>query len=98
MSKKFSRRDGNHSEIVNYLRLMGCFVHDISELKNCADLVVTYNGVTFYAEIKDGKKPPSQKKLTDGEILFKKEIEKHGGLYFVIESKQDALNIIKQYE
>ncbi len=96
MSKKFARRDANHSEIVNYLRSLGCFVHDISELKNCADIVVLYKGRIFYGEIKDGTKPLSQRKLTEGEIAFKNEIEKYGGLYFVIESKEDVLKIIQQ--
>ena len=35
-----------------------------------ADIVLGYKGINYLIEIKDGLKPPSQRKLTDAEVIF----------------------------
>lgn len=90
----YAKKDDNHVEIVKYFRSKGYFVHDIAVLKNCADLVVTKNGKTFYVEVKDGSKPACKKKLTEGEEKFRSDLEKFGGMYFVIESTSDIDNLM----
>jgi len=86
-----ARVDANQPEIVKAFRKLGWSVLIISQLKNCFDILVSKNGRTVAVEIKDGSKPPSQRKLTQGEQKFKDEWQ---GDYRVIESVCDveALN------
>jgi hypothetical protein len=89
-----ARKDANHAEIVACFRKLGWSVLDISQLKNCADIVVARNGITFVIEIKDGTKPPSARKLTDGEQVFK---DGWRGHYAIITSIGDALLLNSQH-
>ena len=45
-------------------------------------------------EIKDGKLAPSARKLTPGELEFKSKVESVNCKYWVIESVDDAINMI----
>ncbi len=66
------RTDRNHAEIINALRkipnLSVFSTHEVG--KGFPDIVVGYKGVNYLIEIKDGKKSPSARKLTDSEIEF----------------------------
>lgn len=66
-----ARKDANHVEIVAAFRKLGWSVLDIAQLKNCCDIFVAKAGQTIAVEIKDGAKPPSQRKLSSGELDFK---------------------------
>lgn len=59
----------------------------ISNLKNCCDIVVSKDKKTAMIEIKDGEKPPSARKLTEGEKKFK---DSWQGLYYIITSTDDV--------
>lgn len=69
--RRAAKVDDNQSEIVALFRKLGWTVLIISQLKNCADIIVSKNGRTVTIEIKDGNKPPSQRKLSDGEVKFR---------------------------
>ena len=66
-----ARVDGNQNEVVAEFRKLGWSVLIISQLKNCCDIIVSKSGQTIAVEIKDGKKPPSARKLSAGEQEFK---------------------------
>lgn len=68
--RRAARKDSNHQQIVSALRQAGCYVLDISQLKNCCDLMVARAGKWVALEIKDGDKPKSARKLTPGEQTF----------------------------
>lgn len=68
--RRAAKKDSNHKEIVSALRHVGCYVLDISQLKNCCDLMVARAGKWVAIEIKDGDKPKSARKLTPGEQTF----------------------------
>ena len=89
-----ARVDSNQKEIVEALRKAGATVLHTHQLKNCFDILVGYNGINYIVEIKDGNKPPSQRKLTTGEEKFRDEWE--GGEYYIIESIEQALKLIQQ--
>lgn len=89
-----ARKDSNHKYIVDGLRKFGASVLDISQLKNCFDILVGYKGETHLMEIKDGSKPPSQRKLTEGEEKFMNEWK--GSKYNIILSLDDAISVIKK--
>ena len=65
-----ARVDANQPETVKAFRDLGWSVLIISQLKNCCDLVVSKEGYTMLIEVKDGNKPPSAQKLTEGERKF----------------------------
>lgn len=69
--KTAARVDANQKEIVEYARSKGFSVLIISQLKNCCDIMIAKNGYTIACEIKDPNKPPSKRKLTEGEQKFR---------------------------
>ena len=69
--RRAAKVDDNQKEIVALFRKLGWTVLIISQLKNCCDIIVSKNGRTVAVEIKDGNKPPSARKLSDGEIKFR---------------------------
>ncbi|MGK0446521.1 MAG: hypothetical protein ACJA2M_000290 [Polaribacter sp.] len=88
----YSRVDSNQKYIVDGLRKFGATVLHTHTLKNAFDVLVGYGGKDFIIEIKDGKKPPSQRKLTPGELKFKNEWK--GSEYYIVMSLEEAIRII----
>lgn len=65
------RVDANQKEIVEAFRDKGLSVLIMSNLgKGAPDIAVGTNGMTFFFEIKDGRKPLSAQKLTLREREF----------------------------
>ena len=64
--------DANQKELMSKLRhIPGVSVattHTIG--KGFPDIVIGYKGMNYLVEIKDGAKPPSQRKLTKDEVSF----------------------------
>lgn len=89
-----NRRDLNHSEIVSTLRTMGCSVFDTSQTgNNFPDLVIGFLGKTYLAEIKDGAKTPSAKRLTPGQQEF---FESWRGHVCVLTSVDEAIHFVNR--
>ena len=93
--RRVAKVDSNHTEIVNGLRKYGASVLQTHQLKNCFDIIVGYKGVNIIMEIKDGNKPQSQRKLSEGEQKFKDTWK--GGEYHVVLCLDDAINVLKKY-
>jgi hypothetical protein len=89
-----ARVDANQSEIVKALRKIGATVLILSQLKNAFDLLVGYRSKLFIVEIKDGSKPPSQRKLTEGEMKCKSDFERVGITYNVVNNIDEAINLL----
>ncbi len=89
-----AKKDDNHAEIAKFFKDNGWSVLDISQLKNCADIIIGRGLQTVIIEIKDGKKPPSQRKLTAGEFKFSKE---WCGEYREVHSINDAMDINQKF-
>ena len=62
-----SRRDANHTEIVNYARGIGFTVLEVHSIGGALDLVIGAWGIDCRVEVKNGLKPPSARMLTDAE-------------------------------
>lgn len=88
--RRAAKVDRNQPEIVKAFRDRGWYVLIISQLKNCCDIIVSRNGRTVAIEIKDGEKPPSQQKLSDGELRFK---NNWLGEYKIVTCIQDVIDI-----
>lgn len=62
------RVDANQASIVAAFRAHGASVQHLHAVgKGCPDILVGYRGVNYLVEIKDGDKPPSQRRLTNDE-------------------------------
>ena len=69
--RKIGRVDTNQKELVTQLRKIGATVSILSNVGGgVPDIIVGYKGVNYLFEIKDGDKPPSQRKLTPDESKF----------------------------
>ena len=92
-----ARRDDNHTDIVGTFKACHCSVLDTASLGNGApDLVVALKkNITLLIEIKDGKKPPSARRLTPDELKFR---DNWKGEYRIIESVDDVLALLKEFK
>ena len=89
-----ARRDDNEAEIVTALRGAGATVRIVTQGDGIPDLLVGYNGYSILMEVKDGKKPPSRRQLTEAEQKFFDEWT--GGMLVVVESVKDAMDTLKK--
>jgi hypothetical protein len=89
-----NRIDANQGRIVEALRGAGAYVRIISQGDGIPDLLVAYKGYTILMEVKDGDKPPSARKLTEAEQKFFDEWT--GGMLVIVNSAQEALEILKR--
>lgn len=71
--RRAAKVDANQKEIVKEFRRLGWYALIISQLKNCCDIIVSKAGQTIAIEIKDGEKPASQQRLSEGEQKFRSE-------------------------
>jgi Holliday junction resolvase len=91
--RRANRIDANQNEIVDALRAVGAVVRIISQGEGIPDLLVGYNGFTILMEVKDGDKPPSQRKLTEAEQKFFDDWE--GGLLVIVNNVREAVDMLK---
>ena len=86
------RKDSNQTEVVQGLRDRGISVAITSNVgSGFPDLVLGYKGFNYLCELKDGKKPPSKRKLTPAEQDFKCDWT---GNYFVANNLHEILYLI----
>jgi len=89
---KYGRIDSNQNDIVKELRSFGCSVEITSNAgKGFPDIETGWNGRNFLFEIKDPKKPPSQRKLTPDEVKWH---EAWKGQVNVITTAEEAIKIM----
>lgn len=87
-----ARKDANHQEIVEALRQVGAKVKDLAGLPGALDLLVGFRGQLYWFEIKDGRKMPSQRKLTKEEQAVFDEFD--GCPVYKVESVDQAYRIL----
>lgn len=69
MSRRAARIDRNQPEIVKALEACGVLVQSLAGVGDgVADLLILHRGQLRLLEVKDGKKPPSKRKLTPEQI------------------------------
>jgi hypothetical protein len=94
--RRANKIDANQNNIVAALRKAGATVRIISQGDGIPDLLVGYRGRTALLEVKDGDKPPSARKLTPAEQKFFSEW--NGGICMIVESVEDALEVLEGIE
>lgn len=93
--RRAARIDANQDQIVSALRAAGAVVRIVTQGNGLPDLLVGYRGHTILMEVKDGRKAPSARKLTEAEQKFFDEWR--GGMLRVVESVDEALDILKNF-
>ncbi|HVQ52894.1 MAG TPA: hypothetical protein VMS92_22895 [Mycobacterium sp.] len=84
--------DANQADIVAALRAVGCSVQILAAVgKGCPDLLVSRSGVNYLLEVKDGSKPPSERKLTPDQVEWHRG---RRGQVCVVTSVNEALRAV----
>ena len=90
--RRAAKVDANQGAIVEALRAAGASVEPLHAVgSGCPDLLVGFNGYNWLVEVKDGDKPPRERRLTDHQIRW------HGkwkGQVCIVENVQQALTLI----
>ncbi len=76
------------------MRTCGATVRVVTQGDGLPDLLVGYRGYTILMEVKDGRKPPSARKLTEEEEKFFQNWK--GGMLAIVNSVQEALELLKR--
>lgn len=89
-----NRIDANQNEIVRALRDIGASVQPLNAVKQgCPDLLVGYRGQNLILEVKDGRKPPSARRLTPDEQAWFNEWR---GCVYIVHSAMDAVTLVNK--
>ena len=94
MSRHYAHQkvDANQAAIVEALRKCGCSVAVTSSIGGgFPDLAVGFRRLNFLLEVKDGRKPPSARKLTEAERIWHLTWR---GRVEVVECVEDALKVV----
>lgn len=90
--RRAARVDQNQAEIVAALRKIGARVEPMHSMgRGFPDLLVMWRGVLTLLEVKDGSKPPSQRKLTPDQIEWHAQ---WGECVRVVENVEQAIEAI----
>jgi len=69
--RRAAKIDANQEQVVQALRAAGATVQSLAGVgKGVPDLLVGFQGKTLLMEVKDGKKPPSERKLTEQQLAW----------------------------
>lgn len=90
------RKDANHNPVVDRIEACGWIVFDLSSYGAPVDLAISKAGVgAALVEIKDGSKPPSERKLTEDCASL---LARWQGPFLVVTSPEDAERQLAQLE
>ena len=91
--RRAAKIDRNQPAIVAALRKIGCSVQSLAPIGDgCPDLLVwsPLRRELLVIEVKDGAKPPSERRLTPDQVLWHANWK---GPVHVVESVEDALRV-----
>lgn len=90
--RRAARTDDNQAEIVRALRDVGCSVQPLHAVgAGVPDLLVGRHGTTYLLEVKDGRKPPSARRLTRDEAAWHRNWRGH---VEVVTTPEEALRAV----
>ena len=91
--RRAAKVDANQPVIVAALRQAGASVQSLAAIgAGCPDLLVGYAGRTALVEVKDGAKPPSDRKLTPDQKQWHQNWQ--GGTLAVVPDVEAALRVL----
>lgn len=90
--RRIAKVDDNQKSIVAALRGIGAKVQPMHAVgAGFPDLLVAYRGSIFLLEVKDGKKPPSARKLTAAQVGFHSEWD---GYVCTVKNTEEAIGYV----
>ena len=85
--------DANHEQVVSALRAAGASVQSLAGVgKGVPDLLVGFQGKTLLMEVKDGRKTPSARRLTEDQLKWHGAW--NGGPLAIVDSPDAALRML----
>ncbi len=91
--RRAAKVDANQEQVVDALRAAGATVQTLAAVgKGVPDLLVGYQGKTLLLEVKDGRKPPSERKLTEEQLKWHGAWR--GGPLAVVDGPESALRML----
>jgi len=96
-ARRANRVDTNAKAICEEFRKEGAWVFVMPPGAGF-DLLVAWNGHLIAVEVKDGRKPPSARKLTERENDVRKAFDWRGITYHIVENIDDAHDVLGEYE
>lgn len=92
--RKYGKIDANQTAVVSALRAAGATVQSLAAVGGgVPDLLVGYKSHTILMEVKDGNKPPAQRKLTEDQLKWHGAW--NGGTLCVVDGPEAALRVLK---
>jgi hypothetical protein len=92
--RRAAKIDANQTQIVEALRTAGATVQSLAAVgQGVPDLLVGYCGKTILMEVKDGRKPPSERRLTPDQLKWHGDW--NGGWLSVVDGVEAALRVLK---
>jgi hypothetical protein len=69
--RRAAKIDANQTQVVEALRAAGATVQSLAAVgQGVPDLLVGFQGKTLLMEVKDGRRPPSERRLTDQQLTW----------------------------
>lgn len=69
--RRAAKIDANQTQVVEALRAAGATVQSLAAVgQGVPDLLVGFQNKTLLMEVKDGRKPPSQRQLTEDQLKW----------------------------
>ena len=91
--RRAAKIDANQEQVVQALRAAGAVVQTLAAVgKGVPDLLVGYQGKTLLLEVKDGSKPPSERRLTEDQIKWHGAWR--GGPLAIVDGPEAALRML----
>jgi len=85
------RVDANHAAVRDEFRRLGWVVEDLSHIGHgVPDLYCEKGDKYVFAEVKDGNKPPSKRRLTEDEVFWHEILRRAGVTVRIIERVEDV--------
>ena len=90
--RRAARTDRNQTEIVAALRHLGASVEPSHAVGGgCPDLLVGFRNRTLLLEVKDGAKPPSERRLTPDQVAWH---QSWRGQKAVVTTTEEAIAVV----
>lgn len=90
--RRAAKVDANQGKIVAALRKAGATVELLHAVgAGVPDLLVGWQGCNYLVEVKDGSRPPSERKLTPHQVVWHEEWRGH---VVVVTSVKEALEVL----
>ena len=92
--RRAAKIDANQTQVVEALRAAGATVQSLAAVgQGVPDLLVGFQGKTLLMEVKDGRKPPSQRQLTEDQLKWHGAWR--GGPVAIVDGPDAALRMLK---